>query len=676
MAYQYFMMYFGVAFILFGISTAAYTSIHQHCPTNCICDIKSFSIGCTGTYNSEIQAPSEHLHTYFEVHRVNKFSLHRSISDLNVLKNLPAGGVQILNVSDNSLHEITFGHVVNFDNVVSLDLSRNLIDSIEASAFYFISDKLQALNISFNLLNTIPVDAFKNLESLRSLILRNNRLESLPTTIFHDLNNLETLDLSFNKLSFLSSNHFEVLSNLQTLYLNNNMFRTFHADVIPSLSLIPSIDVSFNPFECSCAVHPLVNMIKDSSANLISADDTACISPDYYQGRLLQDVDIENLNCSHPVIVGISSDQTVLHFTDLMLSCDVTGYPNPSVVWFTPWGTVFSHHTSHHLIGDHAVHHSVTYSYLGQKLFVTTTVSALANGSLHIDKFRGFFSGNYKCLAFTPVGNVSASTSVQIYSAFQKVYIESLIWGGITAAGFLVFGIIVAIVITTIRRLCCPNFFMVEEKQKIPEIIIVPASECSSVCLSDKEDDFDHPPEAVLTNPVTDSSSVESEKLYSPPESPPQGWLSSNMIESIGEVKSKLRYGMGRKIETVRSHTKAIKDSGVKKYETVRSTVKTMKDTGEKRMERKIETIRTNVRSFKDSGTVYMQSIKDTSSHAAHKVRAGVVMSVETMKYTVQSMKELCGTGEMGGGTISMVSMETDIDSNESKEVLRSVTYV
>jgi len=46
------------------------------------------------------------------------------------------------------------------------------------------------------------------------------------------------------------------------------------------------------------------------------------------------------------------------------------------------------------------------------------------------------------------------------------------------------------------------------------------------------------------------------------------------------------------------------------------------------------------------------------------------------VKYSVRSIKEFCGTGEMGPGTVSMVSVSTDVDTHTETKIVRSHTFV
>ena len=65
---------------------------------------------------------------------------------------------------------------------------------LKKNEFFFNRD------ISFNQLEGLPSNAFRNLLLLHTLYLSNNKITTLDETIFHDLVSLEELDLSENLL--------------------------------------------------------------------------------------------------------------------------------------------------------------------------------------------------------------------------------------------------------------------------------------------------------------------------------------------------------------------------------------------------------------------------------------------------------------------------------------------
>ena len=67
---------------------------------------------------------------------------------------------------------------------------------------------IDKVDLSNNLLSTLPVGLFDDLPSVPRLELQNNRLTGLPEGIFSELSNLEVLDLNHNQLSSLPENIF------------------------------------------------------------------------------------------------------------------------------------------------------------------------------------------------------------------------------------------------------------------------------------------------------------------------------------------------------------------------------------------------------------------------------------------------------------------------------------
>ncbi|WAR14702.1 hypothetical protein MAR_004807 [Mya arenaria] len=127
----------------------------------------------------------------------------------------------------------------------------------------------------------------------------------------------------------------------------------------------------------------------------------------------------------------------------------------------------------------------------------------------------------------------------------------------------------------------------------------------------------------------------------------PSKGSSQHIWEQLDEVRSRLYYGAGRKIEKVRSHVRSFTDTGSLK-----------------------------IREMKDAGSMKIQSIKESGSHAASVAKKTVTSGMFQVKYSVQSIKEFCGTGEMGPGTVSMVSVSTDVDTHEEVKIVRSHTFV
>lgn len=105
-----------------------------------------------------------------------------------------------------------------------LQQGKNQIQQIPPEAFRgFIG--LTNLSLFCNQIETIHLDAFKDLHNLEILYLNKNKIKKLLPGIFRGLHKLEHLDLSDNEIEEILPEPFENLANLRTLLLGNNQIK-------------------------------------------------------------------------------------------------------------------------------------------------------------------------------------------------------------------------------------------------------------------------------------------------------------------------------------------------------------------------------------------------------------------------------------------------------------------
>ena len=126
-----------------------------------------------------------------------------------------------------------------------LDVSSNLLTSIPEDTLSRLPC-LRSLGLSFCLLETLPAD-LGCCSSLISLEVQDNCLEHLPSSICN-LHSLRILDLGQNKLRSLPDG-MECLENLHELLLNNNKLCRLDINSILGLSKLTYLDLSFNQLE-------------------------------------------------------------------------------------------------------------------------------------------------------------------------------------------------------------------------------------------------------------------------------------------------------------------------------------------------------------------------------------------------------------------------------------------
>lgn len=131
------------------------------------------------------------------------------------------------------------------EKVVKLVISKNIVRELPSATFHDFH-QLKSLDLSRNLLSTLNTDAFSGLDNiLTSLDISQNRITNLagpPLTLV----SLEKLDLSDNHLTDISRNSFNALVSLKHLNLSSNIHLTnLPNNILHKLEKLEVIDVSY-----------------------------------------------------------------------------------------------------------------------------------------------------------------------------------------------------------------------------------------------------------------------------------------------------------------------------------------------------------------------------------------------------------------------------------------------
>ncbi|KFM66468.1 Protein toll, partial [Stegodyphus mimosarum] len=128
-----------------------------------------------------------------------------------------------------------------------LDDARNIgLGSIETTQCL---PELIVLDLSYNILKSIPDGIFSSLVSLKILYLNNNQLSELYPYAFSGLSRLQSLDLSNNRISHLPEQIFQQSSDILELYLQNNSLSSLTPRVFQGLRQLVGLNLSYNALE-------------------------------------------------------------------------------------------------------------------------------------------------------------------------------------------------------------------------------------------------------------------------------------------------------------------------------------------------------------------------------------------------------------------------------------------
>jgi Leucine-rich repeat (LRR) protein len=154
------------------------------------------------------------------------------------LKTLVAVDCGIVNLKIFGLNSL-----LEFTEILNLDLTYNLVETLEAYTFYQ-TKNLRNISLYSNRLSYIDALAFYGLSHLEFLNLYNNQLANLHQSVFAPLVSVAHIHLSRNKLKVFNFDNLANNGNLKALVLWNNSLSTLQATLVNNV--IDIIDLGGN----------------------------------------------------------------------------------------------------------------------------------------------------------------------------------------------------------------------------------------------------------------------------------------------------------------------------------------------------------------------------------------------------------------------------------------------
>ncbi|XP_054127761.1 toll-like receptor 7 [Melozone crissalis] len=205
----------------------------------------------------------------------------------SVFEEMPPS-LKILNLTNNRLKSFIWGNLPSLKNLVTLDLSNNL-------------------------LTNVPRELSNCSSSLQELMLRNNRIQRLTKYFLRGAFKLRHLDLSSNKIQIIRRSSFpeNVINNLEMLLLHGN------------------------PFKCNCEAVWFVWWINRTQVTIpLLATDVTCAGPGAHKGRSVVFLDLYTceLDTSYLILYALTASAILA----LMM------FPVMSHLYF--WDVWYSYH--------------------------------------------------------------------------------------------------------------------------------------------------------------------------------------------------------------------------------------------------------------------------------------------------------------------------------------------
>lgn len=250
------------------------------------------------------------------------------------LISIPSGiaqQTQVLNLNQNNF-QILPAKVFQERGLINLQkvfLSRCKLGVIAEDAFLQLTNLVE-LDLSSNVLTSVPSDSLKHCPNLRRLVLNSNPIGAIRKETFASTPALNSLDLSECQIGSVEAGAFKGLSSLQYLKLDGNRLSTLSGLVLQDLPPLYSMDLHKNPWNCDCQLRPAREwMIR---FNVPQSIPPTCAGPDKRSGMMWNSLELDEFACS-PQILSRDTEITAMIASNASFTCITRAQPEAKVSW-------------------------------------------------------------------------------------------------------------------------------------------------------------------------------------------------------------------------------------------------------------------------------------------------------------------------------------------------------
>lgn len=225
--------------------------------------------------------------------------------------------IQTLTIARNVVRELPAKTFEEFERLENLDLSGNLLSSLNEDTFYglektllslkvsqnvvnnigegaLVFHKLKELDLSVNQLNRLERNVFRAVEGLEVLnVSYNPHLTALPIDLIHKTLQLKVIDLSFCNLQVLSPNFFSRSSKIVKIFLGSNALSEIPEAAFANLRNLTTLDLSENRIN-NIRIAAFVNVMNIKSLDLHGNELTSFKGEHFNTGTSLEVLNLSN----------------------------------------------------------------------------------------------------------------------------------------------------------------------------------------------------------------------------------------------------------------------------------------------------------------------------------------------------------------------------------------------
>ncbi|XP_050521583.1 leucine-rich repeat-containing protein 24-like [Daktulosphaira vitifoliae] len=243
------------------------------------------------------------------------------------------GATQVLDVSGNNFQILsadTF-YRAGLLNLQRVYMSSCRIGQIDIQALHGLKNLIE-LDLSKNMLTSVPSATFQNVPLLRELSLAKNPIQKLDHDAFRHCAGLVVLDLSGCELRTVAATAFVGIQRLENLKLGNNRLTELMASTIDTLNKVQGVELQENPWHCDCNMRSVKMWLTKN--NIPTFVDPSCSTgPGHVANKTFSSLNVDDFACQPHIQ---HEDPTVEAATgdNASVSCRVHSIPEAKVSWY------------------------------------------------------------------------------------------------------------------------------------------------------------------------------------------------------------------------------------------------------------------------------------------------------------------------------------------------------
>ncbi|KAF5898957.1 leucine-rich repeat, immunoglobulin-like domain and transmembrane domain-containing protein 3 [Clarias magur] len=228
-------------------------------------------------------------------------------------------------------------------DTVKLRVEKTAVRRVKTEAFYYLTE-LRYLWLTYNSISSVDPESFYNLKVLHELRLDGNQISTFPWEALREMPHLRVLDLHNNRLTSIPVAAAAYLVNITYLDVSSNKLNTLPSDLLdiwgPVSGMNPSggtsekivLGIQDNMWYCDCRISKLIEISKMAEGPVVLMDQlVTCSGPENLAAVLFKRAELDQ--CVKPTVMTSATKITSSLSSNVLLRCDATGYPTPTLLW-------------------------------------------------------------------------------------------------------------------------------------------------------------------------------------------------------------------------------------------------------------------------------------------------------------------------------------------------------